>query len=191
MIIEMTIEIVNLKFYKGQHEYIGRPSVLGNPYSHLKTSIAKYKVDNVEAAISNYEIWLYDQIKSRNVDVVKELIRLSKIAKDGTLILGCWCVPFHDCHGKVIKNVIERMLKNDSNRSFISGPDPGNHGIPADQQLRTSDYLPSLYEDRRYADGVFQCAFALWLHDCNSAHIFEGMETSLPRAVRNHNRSVS
>ena len=41
---------------------------------------------------------------------------------------------------------------------------------------RTSDYLPSLYEDRRYADGVFQCAFALWLHDCNSAHIFEGME---------------
>ena len=38
---------------------------------------------------------------------------------------------------------------------------------------------------------VFQCAFALWLHDCNSAHIFEGMETSLPRVVRNHNRSVS
>lgn len=25
----------------------------------------------------------------------------------------------------------------------------------------------------------------------NSAHIFEGMETSLPRVVRNHNRSVS
>ena len=42
--IEMPIYVHNKRKYKGRGEYIGRPSPLGNPYSHLnKGTLAKYQ----------------------------------------------------------------------------------------------------------------------------------------------------
>ena len=36
-------------------EYIGRPSILGNPFTHLETdTLAQSKVDTVEDAINEY-----------------------------------------------------------------------------------------------------------------------------------------
>lgn len=109
----MSIEIVNKKFYKRPSEYIGRPSPLGNPYSYKEKSIAKFKVSNTEEAISKYEIWLYEQIKCGNKEVINEINRLLNIARNGDLFLGCWCVPFGDCHGRIVKELLERVLKNE------------------------------------------------------------------------------
>lgn len=113
MLGKMTIEIVNLKFYKGKCEYIGRPSILGNPFSHREKSIAKYKVASVEEAISKYKDWLFNNLD--NEQILAELYRLADIAESDILILGCWCVPFHDCHGEIIKELIEYILEERSN----------------------------------------------------------------------------
>jgi hypothetical protein len=39
--------------------YIGRGSVLGNPFSHLKSSKASVVVNSREEAIERYKSWLY------------------------------------------------------------------------------------------------------------------------------------
>lgn len=104
------IDIVNLKFYKGKCEKIGRPSVLGNPYSHKEISIAKYKTKSVEESIEKYKDWIINEILNDNEEILAELIRLKKISLERDLILGCWCVPFTNCHGQIIKEIIEEYL---------------------------------------------------------------------------------
>lgn len=107
----LPIEIVNLKFYKGPHEYMGRPSILGNPYSSKKSKIAKFKTSSVEESIEKFEIWLYSQIEADDELIIGEIERLAKIAQNGNLILGCWCWPFTRCHCEIIKEVIEEFLR--------------------------------------------------------------------------------
>ena len=111
------IIIVNKKFYKGKCEYIGRPSILGNPFTHKDKSIAKYKVKSIEEAIAKYNDWIFNNLD--NEEIAAELIRLADIAEKGDLILGCWCVPFHECHAETVKKLIEYILeerKNDQHR---------------------------------------------------------------------------
>ena len=105
------IYITNLKFYKGQHEYIGRPSILSNPYTHLdlhKTK-AKYKVNSRDEAIDKYREYLIYEIQNNNTEIINELYRLVEIVKNRTLILSCYCFPLR-CHGEVIKEMIELIL---------------------------------------------------------------------------------
>jgi hypothetical protein len=103
----MEIYIINKKYYKGHSEYIGRPSFLGNIYSHKDKSIAKYKVASVEQAISKYKEYIFQEMENKNQDIVDELNRLYSILENkGELYLGCWCVPFHDCHGEIIKDIL-------------------------------------------------------------------------------------
>lgn len=111
----MAIYVVNKKYYKQDCEYVGRPSKLGNPYSHLDYGIAKFRCRTVEESISKYRYWIYQQIKLGNQDVKQELRRLIKIAKDGDLILGCWCVPFTDCHAEIIKELIQKAINYEKN----------------------------------------------------------------------------
>jgi hypothetical protein len=80
--------------------YIGRPSVLGNPYSHLENTLAQFKVANREEAVTKYRVWLKFQISSGNKQVLDEL---SKIKEDSILV--CWCKPL-SCHGDIIKEVL-------------------------------------------------------------------------------------
>ena len=51
----MKITVRNKKTYKGTGIYIGRPSVFGNPYSHLDGTLAIYKTDSLEESIRKYE----------------------------------------------------------------------------------------------------------------------------------------
>jgi hypothetical protein len=95
------IRIENKKTYRGEGVYIGRPSLLGNPFK-----IGEHGTrDQVIAA---YRGWLWQQIKSRG-DVYRELQRLAAIAEQGDLTLICWCsqpdrhVP---CHGDVLKSAV-------------------------------------------------------------------------------------
>ena len=109
------IRIENKKDYRGSGEYIGRPSVLGNPY--------KIGLDgNREQVIEKYRSWLRSQyrkgrehkqagmIDSRPALIYDELLRLVELSKQGDLVLICWCHP-QRCHGDVIRDAIIGIAK--------------------------------------------------------------------------------
>lgn len=75
--------------------YIGRPSIWGNPFSHLDNTLAKFKVASREEAILQYEKWIRSQ---------PEL--MAKIPELKNKILGCWCFPLR-CHGEVLLKLID------------------------------------------------------------------------------------
>jgi len=118
IIVKSMIHIVNKKFYKGTCEYIGRPSILGNPYTHKVNTIAKYRVKTIDEAIALYNDWIFDNLGDKAI--ANELNRLADIAEKGDLILGCWCVPFSDCHGFIIKYLIELILEDRKNERMAT-----------------------------------------------------------------------
>lgn len=97
----MDINIKNKNHYKGDGEYIGRPSKLGNPFPVTKTQPRK-------EAIERYSIWLYDALEYNDPIITKELDHLfSILIKEQSLTLLCWCYP-KPCHGDIIKEVLLR-----------------------------------------------------------------------------------
>lgn len=75
--------------------YIGRPSPFGNPFSHLPSSaFAQYRVPTRDAAIREFERWLYTQ---------PELIARVKRELRGK-VLGCYCAPLA-CHGDLLARI--------------------------------------------------------------------------------------
>lgn len=98
------ITIKNKKIYKGAGYYIGRPSVLGNPFT-----VAEYGRGN---CIELYRKYLWEEIQKPTSKVAKEIFDLAEITREKDLILVCWCSP-NLCHGDVIKNCIEWINKND------------------------------------------------------------------------------
>ena len=72
--------------------YIGRPSIWGNPYTHIKdrNTKAQFIVKSREEAIQKYREWIQDQPELMNQ---LESLRGKK--------LGCWCKP-KSCHGDVL-----------------------------------------------------------------------------------------
>ena len=80
------IRIENRRTYHGDGAYIGRPSLLGNPYS--------VTVYGRQEAIRLYRRWLWDRINERD-EVYDELKRLAELAGRGDLTLICWCAPEH------------------------------------------------------------------------------------------------
>lgn len=73
-------------------EYIGRPSKWGNPFTHLSGTLAKYKVENRDAAVKAYEEWI---TSGDGQYLLKDLHELKG------KVLGCWCSP-QACHGDVL-----------------------------------------------------------------------------------------
>lgn len=74
--------------------YIGRPSKWGNPYSHLESGLAKYKVGTREEAVESYRLWVLERPW-----MIAEIKRELK-GKD----LVCWCAP-GACHGYVLEEI--------------------------------------------------------------------------------------
>lgn len=107
------INVLNKYKLEGNEEnivYIGRPSCLGNPYSHLKGTLAEFHVDTRDDAVSKYEDWLLEKLNvDKNPVVRKEMNKILNMAKVGDVNLVCWCKP-QSCHGDVIKKLIERRL---------------------------------------------------------------------------------
>lgn len=94
------MKVVHCKREKYSH-YIGRPSIFGNPFSHKKGTLAKYKVETVEEAVKCYEYYA-----RRNSQVLKAIAALPEEAK-----LGCWCKikGNEPCHGDAIKKIWKDM----------------------------------------------------------------------------------
>lgn len=74
--------------------YIGRPSDFGNPYSYKENTLAQFKVETREEAISKYREWVMQQ---------PELLEKIKTELRGK-ILGCFCSPA-PCHGEVLAEI--------------------------------------------------------------------------------------
>ena len=100
------IKVVNKSNYSGPGEPIHRPYPLGNPFSHLESTLAEFKVATRYDAIMAFVPWLKEKLKTEN-EVKAEFDRLVKIYKNtNELILICFCAP-KPCHGLQIKKMIE------------------------------------------------------------------------------------
>lgn len=92
--------------------YIGRGSVLGNPYSSLPAHIetkAEFRCETREESISKFNEYIEKEIKDKNEKICSELNRIWKLAKAGDINLVCYCAP-KSCHGHIIKKIIESVL---------------------------------------------------------------------------------
>lgn len=106
------ITVVNQKKHKWTTNdiQIGRPTALGNQWSHRQNTWAKFTVDTRDEAVDQYEVWLREQIAAKNEAVADALNRIWLRARDGRDVnLVCWCAPKR-CHGDVIKAIIEEKL---------------------------------------------------------------------------------
>jgi Domain of unknown function (DUF4326) len=99
------IRIENKKTYRGEGVYVGRPSLLGNPFK-----IGRHGTR--EEVIRQYRGWLWRQINLRG-EVYEELRLLAAKAKQGDLVLICWCVP-ERCHAEILKSAVTWMNSNNS-----------------------------------------------------------------------------
>jgi hypothetical protein len=88
--------------------YVGRPSILGNPYTLSKGRFS---------AIAQYREWLREKITTRDLVVCGALERLRQRAiRDKKLALVCWCAPLA-CHAEVIADELAKVLS--SGRGFM------------------------------------------------------------------------
>jgi len=84
-------------------EYVGRPSVLGNPFS-LKTE------DQRDVVCDKYDAWFKRKVRYADPDVMFELRRLYRKARDeGQLELSCYCKPKR-CHADTIARFLNSFL---------------------------------------------------------------------------------
>lgn len=99
------MKVVNKRTHTPQPNdyYIGRPSPLGNPFSHMDLAHT-IKCSSRQEAVDKYEQWLRQEI-AKPQSIVRAALKA--IPKDANLV--CWCAPLA-CHGDVIKKIIEEGL---------------------------------------------------------------------------------
>lgn len=91
--------------------YIGRGSILGNPYTHInnKGTKALYVVPTRDEAIERYShyfdiMYAANDAFKRKVDEIYD-----KYKKGEDVYLGCYCKPL-SCHGDVIADKLQRRM---------------------------------------------------------------------------------
>jgi hypothetical protein len=109
------IYVYNIKFedfsYSENNYYIGRGSILGNPYTHkqLQETMAIYHTRNREEAIERYGAY-FDLMYEHNSEfkaVVDEIYEKNKKGED--VYLQCFCHPL-SCHGDIIVQKLQKRL---------------------------------------------------------------------------------
>lgn len=81
--------------------YIGRPSIWGNPFTHLadKKTLAEFVVGSREEAVQAYEAWILTQPQL-----------LAQLGQLKGKVLACWCSP-KACHGDVLAKLANKEEK--------------------------------------------------------------------------------
>ena len=109
------IYVYNIKFedfsYSENNYYIGRGSILGNPYTHLplKGTMAIYHTRNREEAIERYGGY-FDLMYERDSEfkaIVDEIYEKYKRGED--IYFACYCKP-EPCHGDIIMQKLQKRL---------------------------------------------------------------------------------
>jgi hypothetical protein len=122
--------------------YVGRGSILGNPYTsiHGQSTKAEFICETREESIKCFSSHLKEKIQKKDKEICDELNRIWKIAKSGKSVnLVCFCSP-KACHATVIKRTLEQTLrihktyngqlnKLQQNQIFVFGANTeGRHG---------------------------------------------------------------
>lgn len=102
------IHIANKKTHRGEGVYVGRPTVLGNPFVIGKDG------DRAEV-INKYRHWLWKEMQNKRGQVYAALQNLTRTARNGDLTLVCWCHP-EPCHANVLRACVEYLLQTESGR---------------------------------------------------------------------------
>lgn len=106
----MTTTTVVNKYRDKYDIYIGRGSIYGNPFTHIKSPTkAEFKVDSRDEAVESYRKWVIHQ----------DGIMRSLPALRG-LTLGCFCHP-QACHGDVLIELLEQYTDEELS-SWESNP---------------------------------------------------------------------
>ena len=109
------ITVYNIR--KEKHEgpdvyYIGRPSILGNPYTHIqdKKTRAEFIVNTREEAVNAYEQYFHYQYESSEKfsNLIDEIYH--KHLNGAHVYLGCFCKPAA-CHGDIIKKILDGWVE--------------------------------------------------------------------------------
>ena len=97
------ITIVNRRNGRVAGVYVGRPSVLGNPYV-IGPDGSRHDV------VDQYRAWLREQY--RHDGAVRRALRqlTMRYLTDGALTLICWCAP-QPCHAEVIRDAVLGMVQ--------------------------------------------------------------------------------
>lgn len=99
--------------------YIGRPSIFGNPWSHLENTQAEFKAKNRLEAVENFRDWLKGE---RFTEVLqnKRKIILDNLPKLKGKILGCWCGN-QLCHGDPLAQLADEVQEMASEIAPVTG----------------------------------------------------------------------
>lgn len=119
------INVVNKKDHTptSRDYYIGRGSLLGNPFSHnpnAKIKDNRYLCETREESIKRFRKYIEYHLKplkdsddeyarKTKKDVRKALNEIYRLAKSGGVNLVCYCKP-EPCHGDVIREVVNDRL---------------------------------------------------------------------------------
>lgn len=87
--------------------YIGRGSLFGNPFSHLKSQVIGVIVVASRAeAIARHREWLFEQSKDpSSIALQTQVLRQVHTLRDKRL--GCYCDPL-PCHGHLLAALADR-----------------------------------------------------------------------------------
>ncbi len=99
-----TVRVVNMREPRGDHDYyIGRPSMLGNPFVIGKDG-------ERESVICMYRSFLEGRLVGDVNGTIAEMIRklVAEVREGHTVTLRCYCAP-RPCHGDVIAEVVLRL----------------------------------------------------------------------------------
>ena len=117
------INVINInkeeKPSDGVYFYIGRPSVLSNPYTHLdkNKTLALFQCEDREEAIEKYDEY-FDIMYGHNKEFTETVDEIYEHYKNGeTVYLGCFCKPL-TCHGDIIKRKLEQRLIKEKIKSI-------------------------------------------------------------------------
>lgn len=81
--------------------FIGRGSIYGNLWSHMKNTAAEFHVGTRDEACDNYRDWLLG-ISFHDVYPEVRLKILNSLPSLKSKILGCYCKGVGRCHGETL-----------------------------------------------------------------------------------------
>lgn len=95
--------------------YIGRGSVLGNPYTSIqgRETLAKFVVGSRKESIERFKEYLIKCIEDKDEKICNLMNKIYKLSCKGDVQISCYCKP-KACHGDIIKEIIDSKTTKES-----------------------------------------------------------------------------
>lgn len=129
--------------------YIGRGSILGNPFR-------MYREQERDKVCDEFSFYLDNLIVNKDPDISEELQRLVDLLMlDQPVRLGCFCAP-RRCHGDKIKEVVLSMLKKQISEPLFKYSRHSGYEVSSMGDKRFSAFYAKL-KDGRCIEQHYQC----------------------------------